>query len=189
MGKSMKIVFAFICLLLISENCFSHKDRIITLSKDGHLEGLASEYSPASLHIQFAPRNTDSAASIESISLDLGKNHVSIPICVTGLLHFQNVNQISIWASWYHDENLLPYYLGVDFYNPGYKGNHRANSGFMLMFNLRTAKLMQMKAMIVLNNGKVMQDIPVDIKDLCMPDELNNFFDAKQWPDNDLKPK
>jgi len=173
----MKGIFTIICLVLASGNCFAHKDRIITLRDDGYLEGLPSEYNPAILRIQFAPQNTDSA-SVTSISLDLGTNHVNIPLCVTGLLHSKRMNEIKLSSSWYHDESLFPHSLSVRFFDPGYKSNRWANNGFLLMFNLHTAKLIRMEVMIVHDNGKSMQSIPVDITDRCTHEERKEFLDA-----------
>jgi hypothetical protein len=176
MGLFMKAAFTIICFVLISESCFASKDRIITLKEDGQLEGLPLEYNPAILHIQFTSQNEDSA-SISSISLDLGTNHIIIPICVTGLLNSKRMNEIRLSASWTHDENLFPYSLNVRFFDPGYKSNRSVNNGFMLMFNLHTAKLIRMEVMIVHDGGQSMQSIPVDILDRCAPEERKAFLD------------
>jgi hypothetical protein len=177
-----KFVRAFIAIaiavaigwILISGTCFAHSDRVITVKDDGSLEGIPSEYGPAIMRVEFAPPNTDDAP-ITSITLNLGKNRVRMPICVTGLLLTRRMSEIKASASWYHDEKDIPHYLNVEFFDPGYDKSRWANPGFSLLFNLRTGRLMQMEVMIVRENGKGIQNVPVDIAGRCKPEELKSF--------------
>ncbi|MEW6667361.1 MAG: hypothetical protein AB1512_19325 [Thermodesulfobacteriota bacterium] len=171
----MKAITAIAVIwMLFSGTCFAHEDRIITVKDDGSLMGIPSAYGPAILHVEFAPPELGSAP-ITSITLHLGNNHVRIPICVTGLLRSQNLSEIRASASWYHDEKIVPYYLHLVFYDPGYDKSRWANSGFSLTFNLHTGKLMKMQVIIVRDNGKSMQSVPVDIAARCNSEELRGL--------------
>lgn len=137
----------FIGFVLVSSVCSAHQDRSITVKADGSLEGLPSEYGPANLHVEFAVEKTSGLPIASSITLNLGKNRVSFPGCLTGLLQIRSTNQIFASASWYHDEGLLPYYLKFYFVAPGYvESRWPPNQGYYsLLFNLRTGTLMEME--------------------------------------------
>ena len=85
------------------------------------------------------------------------------------------MSEIKVSASWYHSEKILPYYLKVDFFDPGYDESRWANSAFSLLFNLRSGKLMQMEVIIVRDNGRSIQNVPVDITVRCSSKELRGF--------------
>lgn len=164
------------CFLFCAPS-YAHQDRVIQLRADGTLEGLPNSYTPALLHINFADSPPAGEAIISSIDLTLGKNQVHLPICVTGMLLSKSTNEISLSASWYHDEETLPHYLGIHFFDPGYSKSRWANPGYALLFNLHTGKLMKMEIFIVRDNGKGLQSVAVDLTDTCKPSELKLFSD------------
>ena len=175
------ITVIIIGIILVSGTCFAHKDRIITVKEDGFLEGIPPKYGPAILQVEFAQQKAD-GAPITSITLNLGKKEIRIPICVTGLIQTQRMSDIKASASWYHSEEILPYYLQVIFYDPGYDKLRSANPGFSMLFNLHTGRLMQMEVIIVRNNGKSIQNVPVDFAGRCKSEELRSFVDDTRAP-------
>jgi len=171
----MKVILAIIVVFIVmSGNCFAHQDRIITVKNDGSLEGLPLDYSPATLRIEFAAQN-EGGAPITSVTFNLGKNQVRLPLCITGLLQSRRITEVKASASWYHDEKILPYYLKINFFDPGYNQSRWANAGFSLLINLRTSKLMQMEVIIVRDDGKSIQNIPIDVAAQCNSEELGGF--------------
>ena len=170
----------FIGFVLISGVCSAHSDRSITVKADGSLEGLPAEYGPAYLHVEFAIQETSGVPIASSITLNLGKNRVSFPGCLTGLLQIRSMSQIVATASWYHDEGLLPYYLKFYFVDPGYdESRWPPNQGYYsLLFNLRTGKLMEIEVNIVRDSGRSMQSVPVDLAQLCKGEALKGFSNA-----------
>jgi hypothetical protein len=56
-----------------------------------------------------------------------------------------------------------------------YNKSRCENPGFSLLFNLRTSKLMQMEVIIVRDNGKSIQYVPVDFASRCNSGELKDF--------------
>jgi hypothetical protein len=76
----------FIGFFLVSGVCSAHQDSSIRVKADKSLEGLPSEYGPANLHVEFALEERSALPIASSIILNLGKNRVSFPGCLTGLL-------------------------------------------------------------------------------------------------------
>ena len=164
-------------LLLFSSACFAHQDRIIDIKSDGTLSSIPPTYGPAALRVTFS-QGKNGEPPVSSVDLILGAQKISLPICVTGLLHTARLQHVKASASWYHEEKSLPYYLSVTFFDPGYRPKSGFNSGYSLLFNLRTARLMQMEVLIVRDKGKTMQSVPVDLGARCSVKELEGFKDA-----------
>jgi hypothetical protein len=165
--------------VLVSGVCSAHEDSGITVKVDGSLEGLPSEYGPANLHVEFTLEERRALPIASSIILNLGKNRVRFPGCLTGLLQIRSMSQIRATASWYHDEGLLPYYLKFYFVDSDYdESRWPPDQGYYsLLFNLRTGKLMEMEVMIVRDAGRS-QYVPVDLAQLCRGEVLKDFLSA-----------
>jgi hypothetical protein len=163
--------------LLVSGACYGHQDRIVDINSDGTLSAIPPSFGSARLRVAFA-QTKNGEPPVSSVELTLGAQRVSLPVCVTGLLHTDRIQDVHASASWYHDEKLLPYYLSLKFFDPGYDQRASFNPGYALLFNLRTARLMQMEVHVVHNKGQTMQSVPVDLEARCSPQELERFRDA-----------
>ena len=164
--------------LLSGGICRAHQDKIIAIGADGTLVGLPSEFTPARLQIAFVPPGSERRAPISWIQLTLGKQSTRLPFCLTALLKTEVLSDVEASASWYHDERSLPYYLNLKFYDPGRRGEPDFDSGFSLLFNLRTARLMQMNVNVARKQRNQAQMLPLDLAALCPPAELVQFKDA-----------
>lgn len=169
------VVAVIISLFFIFEVCVAHQDTVIKLKGDGILEGLPSEYGPAKLQIEFVPEY-EKGRAIKSINLTLGKNKVHIPECVTSKIRTQNGDDVWVSASWYHDEKYLPYYLHVDFFDPGFDKLRNFNPKVSLLFNLHNAKLMEITKMVAMSETSAEREI-IDLKSLCSAEKNDNFID------------
>jgi hypothetical protein len=167
-----------IASMLATGTCLAHEDRILPVKEDGVIEGLPAEFGPGALRIDFPPKARPGEASIKSVVLELGSNRTTLPLCVTGMLQTRNISEVRASGSWYHEETLLPYYLNIEFFDPGYSEKNWANAGFSLLFNLRTGKLMEMEVLVVRYGGRGIQQIPVDLAERCSPIELRMFSDG-----------
>jgi hypothetical protein len=167
----------FLVLLLASSACFAHKDRIVDIESDGTLSAIPEAFGPAALRITFSEANSG-RPPVSSVELTLGARKTSLPACVTALLQTARPEDVRAMGSWYHDEKSLPYYLSVQFFDPGYRRQSDYHSGYSLLFNLRTARLMRMEVLIARNSGKALQSVPVDLAARCSPQELERFQDA-----------
>jgi hypothetical protein len=83
------------------------------------------------------------------------------------MLKSPSIANVFVTASWYHDEEVLPYYVQVTFYDPGYDRDNFANSGFSFLFDLRTATLIELNQLIVEDSGKALQYVRLDPKQAC----------------------
>lgn len=158
---------------VLSSVCLAHSDRSLEIKGDGKIFGLPAEYGPAALHVRFSGAEND--PPISEIVFNLGKNRTVLPVCVTGLLQTKSLEDISASASWYHEEDIIPYYLSLDFYDPGYKTKDWTTPGFSMIFNLRTGRLMGMQVNIRRENGRSVQEIPVDYSSRCTAEEIKAF--------------
>jgi hypothetical protein len=171
----------FLGLLLASGTCFAHKDRIVDIESDGTLSAIPVAFGPAALRIAFSDAGSGSPP-VSSVELTLGARKISLPGCVTALLQTARPEDVRALASWYHDEKSFPYYLSVTFFDPGYHPQSGYNSGYSLLFNLRTARLIRMEVLIARNKGKALQSVPVDLAERCPRQELERFKDAWRPP-------
>jgi hypothetical protein len=166
----MKLTLAslFFCLLA-SGNAIAHADRILAIGPGGTLADVPAKYGPASLIIKFSAPMT-AAPAITSMALRLGEARTEVPACITSLLRSKRMEEVVATGSWYHDESLLPYYLNLTFFDPGYSVKRWANPGVKLLFNLRSGKLIRVESLEVGDNGRSLQHVAVDLGSRCSPD-------------------
>ena len=182
MKSLLAIVLGF---ALFSGNAFAHADRIILIKKDGTLYGIPAEFGPAVLLVKFASKRT-SGPPVNSLTLRLGPNMVSLPSCITSLLKSQNISQIKASASWYHDEKNLPYYLVIEFGDPGFEQSTEIAPYYSILFNLHTGKLMKMERVTkTRGQGSIInwQTTRLDVASLCDSASLSGFASL-----SDLRP-
>ena len=173
----MKISVALLFSCVIASNsAFAHRDRILPIAQDGTLADIPAEFGPANLKIDFsAPMNESN--TITSMALKLGERRIELPVCVTGFLRSQSIDEVRAVGSWYHDESLIPYYLSLTFFDPGYSVKKWANPGVILLLNLRTGKIIKMQFQIVQDEGRTIQFLAVDLKSRCTPAVLAAITD------------
>lgn len=155
-----------------SGECFAHRDIRVTVEDDGTLVRIPPDYGAAALHVAFA--SSADGPRIATVVLDLGRNHTRLPACITSLLKTRAMSDVRASASWYHDESIVPYYLSLEFFDPGYDASAWANAGYSLLFDLHTGKLLWMRALIVRDGGKSAQDKSEDLAARCPPAELES---------------
>ncbi|HJW33994.1 MAG TPA: hypothetical protein VJ505_11560 [Holophagaceae bacterium] len=174
----MKTLIAiFLSFLFVATNGYAHADRIIPIKKDGTLEGIPREFGPSTLIIEFARANANGPA-INSITLRLGKNRILLPSCITNLLKSRSTSQIKASASWYHNEKTIPYYLNLEFGDPGFEDSPDLRSHYSMLFNLRTGMLMQMERVSnTKGEGSIInyKTVRIDVASLCGSESLDSF--------------
>jgi hypothetical protein len=175
----MRILRALtLCAVVASGVCNAHQDRIVEIGVDGTLVGIPAEFAPAKIQVAFTGAAT--GARISSLDLILGNRRTHLPICVTGVINSARLEDVRAYASWYHEEKERPYYLNVEFLDPGYKPASPHNPGYSLLFNLRTARLIQMTVLVSRENDKALQLLPLDLAAMCSKVELDAFKDAQK---------
>jgi hypothetical protein len=168
-GINMKGICAIIIVFVLPIGiCFAHRDSLVSINENGSLEGIPEEFGPASLHVEFSSQKKDSSPVI-SITLNLGKNSINLPRCLTSMLRTKSLSHIRASASWYHNETIsLPYYLTLLFCDPDNKKDYE------LDFNLHNAKLMRINRKSSVKNGTKYQTVDLS---KCKSEELKSLAD------------
>lgn len=94
-----KLVVIFALILVCADVVVAHIETTLEW-EDGKITGLPERYEPASF-------------DLENREIRIGSNSVTIPDKVWAFL--EGKNEIGIHASWYHDSESFPYYLGIQF--------------------------------------------------------------------------
>lgn len=144
----MKIGHTFLLMLvLLASPAYAHRDRIVTLEKDGSIPEIPASFGKVTLAINGL--GTDAV----TITLGIGSRTTTIPACMTGLIHSKSRSDVKLTASWYHDEATLPYYLNVEFLDPGSSAKRGYNSSHSFLFNLHNGSLLKQKKFIANQTG------------------------------------
>ena len=155
-----RLAFVAVVGALACGVCIAHQDRLITITADGTLIGIPTEYGPAQLKVAFS-LSPPGEPRVSLLSMHLGKKQTDLPQCVTELINSGSLNDIHASASWYHIEHKdLPYYLAVTFYDARSISPDK-RPGYRLLFNLRTAELFELSALTVHAGGE--QQVPLDL--------------------------
>ncbi|XLZ72383.1 hypothetical protein ABT364_10590 [Massilia sp. SR12] len=166
-----KLLFAALFLgLTASSNAIAHVDTLLPIRADGMMADLPSNFGPGKLAVNFSSPSAR-RPSVSSVVLQLRGRQIELPKCVTSLLRTKSMKEVVAAGSWYHDEAMLPYYLQVTFFNPGYSAKLRANSGVQILFNLRTGDVIEIHALVVGDKGRSVRNFPVDLNARCTADE------------------
>ena len=148
--------------------CAAHEDQRLTLAPDGAVAGLPAEHQPARLTLKFSA--VGDGPRLTRLRLQIGPAQVQLPTCLLGLIRSQQASQLALAASWQHDENIIPHYLAAHFKDP-----QPGAPGFTLLFNLHTARLMEMSVDIARGPDNA-QSLPLDLHARCAPDELQGVL-------------
>jgi hypothetical protein len=164
-------------IVLFSQAGHAHTDTPLEVLPDGSITGLPDKYGPAALRVVFSQVHSHRVL-VSSLEVLIGRNKTSVPLCLTELLNARALKDITVLASWYHEEKYSPYYLALDFHDPGYKEVSWPRAGYSLVFNLRTAKLIGMSVQVVRPYGQIDDPLPLDVPALCSKADLNGVWDA-----------
>jgi len=110
--------------------------RILHVNADGSMPDVPAEFGQARLILKGL------GSKQPFIQLRIGAHQTILPVCVTQIIRTTSAADIRVTGSWYHEEKpSLPYYLDVQFFDPGYDPKRSYNSGHEFLFNLHNAKL------------------------------------------------
>jgi hypothetical protein len=168
--------FALLAFVLCGV-CHAHQDRIVEVNADGTLIGIPEEFGPGKLTVAFSRQAT--GPKILSVDVTLRGRTTHMPLCATGVIGSTRPEHIVASASWYHDEQFVPYYLSIKFVDPDFDKTSLFRPGFSMLFNLRTARLIEMTAWVDRDRGKALQRLPLDLESMC-PKDFEKFKDARK---------
>lgn len=155
LGLMQSLRRPLLLLMLVTGVASAHQDQIVTIQPDGSLLGIPKEFGPVFLRVT----GLDAAEPIvEFIS---GGHRNLLPACLTENIKTRSSKEISTSASWYHRKSILPYYVNVEFYDPGYDNRRAYNSSFNILFNLQTSTIIKIERFVAkeTDDGGQYQDV------------------------------
>jgi hypothetical protein len=114
------------------------------------------------------------------IRLRIGRHQTTLPFCIAQMIRATSVADIQVTGSWYHDEKAsLPYYLDIQFFEPGYDPKRSYNSSHTFLFNLHNAKLIDASAFKADNSGDGGQGMALKLPPGCKLDQDDQLKNVK----------
>lgn len=129
----MRLLFFIVSAMVLTASSSVHQDRILTIGEDGTILGLTKKYCPAKIDLQ-------------QRYLRINAHEVVFPECWNDFVHLEEVAELKLAASWYHDKEIMPDYLRIELTNNDRK-EHR-----VLLLELATLKVIHTFD-VVENNG------------------------------------
>ena len=131
-----KVSATLLILAVFAGAAEAHRDRILHVKADGSMPDIPAEFGQARLIVEGL------GSGKPFIQLRIGPHQTTLPLCVARMIRSRSAADIQVTGSWYHDEKTsLPYYLDVQFFDPGYDPKRSYNSSQKFLFNLHNAKL------------------------------------------------
>ncbi|KAF1708886.1 hypothetical protein CSC70_12355 [Pseudoxanthomonas kalamensis DSM 18571] len=152
------------CLLflaLLAGAVHAHEDRILTLQPDGNIPEIPASFGSVFLSIS----GLDGSAP--SVRFHAGMHVNDLPTCAARYIRSKSKSDVQITGSWHHDESSLPYYIYIQFRDPGYTQDKSFNSSVNMLFNLRTAELMEFKRFEASRSGKSGRSFDIKLPENC----------------------
>lgn len=126
----------------------AHRERIVQIDADGSIRDVPPGFGPVRLIVERL------GSTNPLIGLRIGAHQTTLPDCVARTIRSTKAAEIRVTGSWYHDETRsLPYYLNIQFFDPGYDATRSYNSSRQFLFNLHDARLIQAKEFEVNGSG------------------------------------
>ncbi|WP_291271543.1 hypothetical protein [Geothrix sp.] len=147
---------------------------VIEIRKDGTFVGLPKDFTPASIQVEFSSSPTDQP--IRSLAITLSGHTIQIPAILLKTMNCQSIDAVFASASWYHDEKLLPFYMQIEFLEPGFDKLRPDNPGIVMLLNLRTGMVMEVRRIVITKPRESWEGRLIDIEKLCSPRELKEFY-------------
>jgi hypothetical protein len=174
---ALRLCTAF-ALALIALPAIAHVDSIVQWNEDERLESLPSEFQPAKLHVTFAPRE-DRLKGVEAFALNIASHRVTLPQCVTSSIRVLSRDTVRVVASWYHDLSRNPPYILVELFEADPQSTSPKRS-HVLLFNLLTARLVEVQAVRYAAHGSVISPKKVDFRAACVGEDLEAFSERRE---------
>ncbi|NHZ99153.1 hypothetical protein [Massilia sp. CCM 8734] len=156
--------------------CLAHVDTIVKFSPDGMMDTIPDEFGPAQMKVAFALPGAKHA--VDGVTLQLGRHVTTLPACIVALLPSRQMAQVSASASWYHEGiSTLPDYLDIHFAAAGTVKARRLRTYVAILFNLRTAKIINIKKVIAGPAEGEQRSVGMGLLQRCSAQELDAVFD------------
>ena len=146
----MKTLLIFISIIFLTFSNFekmNHEDTPLIIDYKGTIIGLPEKFSPATF-------------DVDSKTLAVKDKSISFPECFLFLFGEKSKADIRLSASWYHDKEIMPYYLNFDI-NPINK-----NYGYSILIDIESLELIN--AYKVTYKGHISYNKKINLDDKCL---------------------
>jgi hypothetical protein len=153
----------FLAIALLPAVASAHQDRILTIRKDGSIPEIPASFGPVFLNI------SGLGGTKPSISFKTGTHITELPACVTRYVRSKSHSDLFVVGSWYHQESVLPYYVSVQFLDPGHDKNRSYNSSTNILFNLHNGTIIHVKRFVANRSGSGGKYTELELPEGCLP--------------------
>lgn len=142
-----RLRWLLLTLILMLGAAHAHRDRILTIRSDGSIPEIPASFGRVFLKV------SNLGSPTPTVQFSSGTQRNDLPPCVTRLISARQQSDLLLTGSWYHDESRLPYYVNVEFHDPGHVPSRTYNSSLNILFNLRTARVINIKRFVADPSG------------------------------------
>jgi len=161
-----KVSATLLILALFAGSAEAHRDLILQVNADGAMPDIPAKFGQARLIVEGL------GSERPLIQLRIGPHQTTLPLCVARMIRSRSAAEIRVTGSWYHDETTsLPYYLDIQFFDPGYDPKRSYNSSHKFLFNLHNAKLIHATTFKATKAGNGGQGIGLTLPPGCNLDQ------------------
>ena len=108
----MKRTTLLVAFMVLATAAFAHQDRILSVHADGVIPELPEAYQTTRLHVAFSEGD---AGTLQQLNFLSSGGETSVQPCLLRLVSSGSFRSLFITGSWYHDESIVPHYIGVQF--------------------------------------------------------------------------
>jgi hypothetical protein len=116
-------------------------------ANDGVIPELPSAYQTTRLHVAFSEGDTGTLQQLNFLS---SRGETRVQPCLLRLVSSGSFRSLFITGSWYHDESIVPHYIGVQFRDSLSPEGLPAHLGVRFLFSLRDAKLLEVERVVLI---------------------------------------
>jgi hypothetical protein len=161
LGRMYIYRWLLLSLVLIASTASAHRDRILSILSDGRIPEIPASFGPVLLKI------SGLGSAKPTVELRSGGKLNVLPVCLTRFIHSKKLSDVKVTGSWYHEESTLPYYINIEFNEPGYITDQAYKSNLSILFNLRTTEIIKIERFVADRSGDGGQYLTVDLPVTC----------------------
>jgi hypothetical protein len=143
----MKRTTLLVAFMVLATAAFAHQDRILSVHADGVIPELPSAYQTTRLHVAFSEADAGTLLQLNFLS---SGGETRVQPCLLRLVSSGSFRSLFITGSWYHDESIVPHYIGVQFRDSLSPEGMPAHLGVRFLFSLRDAKLLEVERVVLI---------------------------------------
>jgi hypothetical protein len=141
----MKRTTLLVAFMVLATAAFAHQDLILSVHADGVIPELPSAYQTTRLHVVFSVAD---AGTLQQLNFLSSGGETRVQPCLLSLVSSSSFRSFFITGSWYHDESIVPHYIGVQFRDSPSPEGLPAHLGVRFLFSLRDAKLLEVTQVV-----------------------------------------